>query len=139
MSLRGCREFIKYCPVLRATSDDQQIMFINHTLRQDTNHLPELNTNPTVIGPDGYVMTIHDLPPRNTKRWVTRRKAQVVYAVQAGLITLEDACERYSLTPEEFASWQTMIKKHGIAGLRVTHLTKYRKSDKAGFYDESEA
>jgi len=114
-------------------------MFINHILQQDTNHLSELNANPSVIGPDGYVMTIHDLPPRDTRRWVTRRKAQVVYAVQAGLITLKDACERYNLTPEEFASWQTMIKKHGLGGLRVTHLTKYRRSDKAQLYDDSEA
>jgi len=114
-------------------------MFINQALQQDTNLLSESRSNPTVIGPDGYAMTIHDLPSRDTKRWVTRRKAQVVYAVQAGLITLKNACERYSLTPEEFASWQTMIKKHGIGGLRVTRLTQYRKSDKAQLYDDSEA
>lgn len=114
-------------------------MFVNHTLRRDANYLSESNANPTVIGPDGYVMTIHDLPSRNTKRWVTRRKAQVVYAVQAGLIRLEDACERYSLTPEEFASWQTMIKKHGIGGLRITRLTQYRKSDKARLSNSPEA
>ena len=110
-------------------------MFINQTMLRDTNRSLELNPSQAVIGPDGYAMTIHDLPPQDTKRWVTRRKAQVVYAVQAGLITLKDACDRYSLTPEEFASWQTMIKKHGIGGLRVTRLTEYRRSDKAEIYD----
>ena len=28
-----------------------------------------------VIGPDGSPLTIADLPPANTKRWVIRRKA----------------------------------------------------------------
>ena len=28
-----------------------------------------------VIGPDGRVLTVADLPPRDTTRWVIRRKA----------------------------------------------------------------
>ena len=36
-----------------------------------------------------------DLPPPSTKRWVVRRKAAVVMAVRAGVITLEEACRRY--------------------------------------------
>ena len=35
-----------------------------------------------VIGPDGSPLTIADLPPKNTKRWVIRRKAEVVAAVR---------------------------------------------------------
>ena len=31
-----------------------------------------------VIGPDGSPLTLADLPPPNTKRWVIRRKAEVV-------------------------------------------------------------
>ena len=31
-----------------------------------------------VIGPDGSPLTIADLPPSGTKRWVIRRKAEVV-------------------------------------------------------------
>ena len=114
-------------------------MFVNRTMQRDASYPIELNANPTVIGPDGYVMTVHDLPPRDTKRWVTKRKAKVVYGVQAGLITLKDACDRYGLTPEEFASWQNLIKKHGIRGLRVTRLMQYRKFDKARLYDSPEA
>ena len=34
-----------------------------------------------VIGPDGSPLTIADLPPKNTRRWVIRRKAEVVAAV----------------------------------------------------------
>ncbi len=59
-----------------------------------------------VIGPDGSPLTLVDLPPPNTRRWVVRRKAQVVAAVRGGLLTLEEACERYMLTIEEFLVWQ---------------------------------
>ncbi len=51
-----------------------------------------------VIGPDGSLLKIADLPPTSTKRWVVRRKAEVVAAVRGGLISLEEACSRYTLT-----------------------------------------
>ncbi len=37
-----------------------------------------------VIGPDGSPLTVADLPPKDTKRWVIRRKAEVVAAVRGG-------------------------------------------------------
>jgi len=79
-----------------------------------------------VIGPDGTPLTIADLPPPGTGRWVIRRKAEVVAAVRGGLLSLEQACERYSLTQEEFQAWQKSIEKHGMAGLRTTRLQQYR-------------
>lgn len=79
-----------------------------------------------VIGPDGSPLTIADLPPTNTRRWVIRRKAEVVAAVRGGLLSLEEACERYKLTVEEFLSWQRSIDKHGLAGLRATRVQDYR-------------
>lgn len=79
-----------------------------------------------IIGPDGDELTIADLPPRDTKRWVSRRKATVVMAVEGGLITLADACMRYSLSIEEFLSWQRTVERFGIPGLRVTHSRQYR-------------
>lgn len=78
-----------------------------------------------VIGPNGSPLTLADLPPKNT-RWVARRKAEVVAAVRGGLLSLEDACERYSLTVDEFLAWQRTIDKHGLLGLRATHLKQYR-------------
>src|SRR5665213_1703458 len=80
-----------------------------------------------VIGPDGSPLTIADLPPRNTKRWVIRRKAEVVAAVCGGLLSLEEACARYTLTVEEFLSWQQSIDSHGLAGLRTTRIQQYRQ------------
>lgn len=66
------------------------------------------------------------LPPTSTKRWVIRRKAAVVSAVRSGLLTLEDACQRYTLSVEEFLSWQRLIERHGVRGLRATRLQDYR-------------
>ena len=79
-----------------------------------------------VIGPDGNPLTMADLPPPQTKRWVIRRKAAVVAAVCGGLLSMDEACHRYSLTVEEFLSWQRTINRFGVAGLRVTRLRSYR-------------
>ena len=82
-----------------------------------------------VIGPDGELMTLADLPPPETRRWVIRRKAKVVAAVRGGLISLEEACQRYRLSVEEFLGWQRMIERHGVPGLRVTRIQHYRAAD----------
>ena len=79
-----------------------------------------------VIGPEGTPLTIADLPSPDTKRWVIRRKAEVVAAVRGGLLSLEEACSRYMLTVDEFLSWQASIDKHGLAGLRTTRTQQYR-------------
>ena len=80
-----------------------------------------------VIGPYGSPMTVADLPSSETKRWVIRRKAEVVAAVRGGLLSLEEACSRYTLTVEEFLSWQYSIDRHGLAGLRTTRIQQYRQ------------
>jgi hypothetical protein len=79
-----------------------------------------------VMGPDGSPLTIADLPPVTTKRWVIRRKAEVVAAVRGGLLSLTDACARYRLTVDEFLSWQRSIERHGLPGLRATRVQDYR-------------
>jgi len=70
--------------------------------------------------------TAIELPPPDTKRWVTRRKAVIVNAVRTGAISLEEACQRYELSVEEFFAWQRAIDTHGVPGLRVTRLQIYR-------------
>ena len=79
-----------------------------------------------VIGPDGSPLTIADLPAPGTKRWVIRRKAEVVAAVRGGLISLDDALAKYRLTAEEFIAWQQAIDKWGMQGLRTTRIQSYR-------------
>ena len=75
---------------------------------------------------DEYSYRDFDLPPPDTKRWVTRRKAMIVNAVRAGVISLEGVCRRYELSVEEFLAWQRAIDTHGVPGLRVTRLQIYR-------------
>ena len=84
------------------------------------------NRSVVVLGIDGRRLRLEDLPPPGTRRWVIRRKAEVVAGVRAGLITLEEACARYTLTVEEFLSWQYSIDQHGLAGLRTTRIQQYR-------------
>lgn len=79
-----------------------------------------------IVGPTGELLTIADLPPSDTVRWVVRRKAEVVTAVRHGLLGLEEACERYNISREEFQSWERLIERHGIRGLRTTRLQDYR-------------
>src|SRR5229473_4251137 len=81
-----------------------------------------------VIGPDGSPLTIADLPAPGTKRWVIRRKAEVVAAVRGGLLSLEEACSRYALNSDEVLSWQHCIDRFGIAGLRTTRTQFYPRS-----------
>ena len=73
-----------------------------------------------------------ELPPPDIQRWTIRRKAAVVTAVADGVLTRDEACRRYQLTEEEFASWQQAFEAHGLAGLRSTRLQQYRGSAPRG-------
>jgi hypothetical protein len=77
--------------------------------------------------PLGAPMSMSDLPPPETKRWVSRRKAEVLAGIRLGLITMEEACERYMLSVEELLSWQHQLDNYGIRGLKVTKVQEYRK------------
>jgi len=84
-----------------------------------------------VIGPAGQPLTVENLPPKNTVRWVIRRKAEVVAAVRNGLIGMDEACERYRLSAEEFLNWERLVNAHGLRGLRVTRSQRYREAGPA--------
>ena len=75
-------------------------------------------------------VTFESLPPPDTERWVARRKAQVVAAVQAGLLTLDEALARYRLSLEEYAGWQRGLYRHGLRGLQITHLQLCKLADR---------
>ncbi len=71
--------------------------------------------------PDGTVMTRADLPPAQTSRWVASRKLAVVRGVMHGLISQDDALERYGLSDEEFQEWLTSLSEQGAEGLKATN------------------
>ena len=76
-------------------------------------------------GPDGRPAQIV-IPPAGTKRWIPQRKAEVVAAVRNGVLTLDQACERYALTAEEFVSWEEAIDHYGLHGLRMNEIQHHR-------------
>lgn len=80
-----------------------------------------------VIGPLGEPLGLSDLPSGGgTTRWVARRKAEVVAAVRGGLLTIEEALDRYDLTLEEYMFWDRALDRAGMPGLRITRTQHYR-------------
>ncbi|MGV1682375.1 DUF1153 domain-containing protein [Sphingopyxis sp. NJF-3] len=68
-----------------------------------------------------------DLPSSSTTYWVARRKAEVLAAIDGGLLGLEDACRKYRLSEEELDGWRRTLDRAGIPGLRVTKMRQYRR------------
>ncbi len=68
----------------------------------------------------GDIVTVADLPSKNTKRWVPNRKYIVVIAVKVGMISLEECLERYEMTEGELRNWENAFKKYGVRGLMST-------------------
>ena len=84
---------------------------------KDVKDVTENNNDKTanaqvVTPPKSAVVLPFQLPPITTRRWVARRKAEVVAAVHAGMLSALEACRRYRLSPEEFLEWE----RHYLAG-----------------------
>ena len=79
-------------------------------------------------GLDGSPLTITDLRAPGTKRWVIRRKAELIAAVRGGLPSIEEACSRYLLTVDELLSWQASLDQLGLAGLRTTRIQQFGRN-----------
>lgn len=90
-------------------------------------YLRKVNGPRSVTLPDGTIMTRADLPAADTRRWVASRKAAVVRAVSAGLISRDEALGLYALSEDEFFEWEIAVSRHGEAALRATALQKYRQ------------
>ncbi len=59
-----------------------------------------------------------------------RRKAAVVEAVRGCWIPIEEICEIYSISVDEFLAWERDLDRYGIHGLRTTRYQIYRDTDK---------
>jgi hypothetical protein len=66
------------------------------------------------------------LPPLPVLRWTAARKAAVLLALTARVITTAEACRRYGLSEEELAQWFAVFKRYGLPGLRTTRLQRLR-------------
>jgi hypothetical protein len=71
---------------------------------------PSRKTSPPAV-------TLADLPAAHDRHWSARKKAIVVAAVSGGLLTLQDAHERYELSTEEYISWTSLFDGPDYAGL----------------------
>lgn len=78
------------------------------------------------------MLSLESLPPPTTRRWVARRKAQVVAAVAAGLMTEGEACRTYRMTAEELAGWQRSLALAGVRGLLATKRIQPRWIGQSG-------
>ncbi|MEO0343479.1 MAG: DUF1153 domain-containing protein [Pseudomonadota bacterium] len=78
------------------------------------------NTPIAVRLPNGELLSLSDLPPRDTKRWVARRKLRIVQAILSGLVTREDMQNQYDISPEELEEWVLYGCHAGLDGLKVT-------------------
>jgi hypothetical protein len=71
------------------------------------------------------------LPPPGAMRWWPHRKAAVVAAVRGGVLSLNEAQERYALSIEEYLTWQHGIDLFGLAGLRMDGTQRRRARNRS--------
>lgn len=90
-------------------------------------YLKKVDGPRAVTLPDGTVLTRADLPPATTRRWVASRKAAVVRGVLYGLLSQQEALERYALSEEEFVTWVRAVSDHGEDALKATAVQRYRQ------------
>jgi hypothetical protein len=67
--------------------------------------------------------------PAPGQRWTARRKATVVAAVRGGRVSVEEICELYNLSIDEFLAWERDIERYGVPGLRTTRYQIYRSTE----------
>ncbi|MCA0961187.1 DUF1153 domain-containing protein [Salipiger bermudensis] len=89
-------------------------------------YLKKIKGPRAVTLPDGTIMTRADLPPAETCRWVASRKAAVVKAVTYGLLSENQAMERYGLSVEELGEWVRAVSNHGEEALKATLVQRFR-------------
>src|SRR3954468_11805966 len=65
-------------------------------------------------------------PSPRLKRWVAARKAEVLAAVDCGLLAVDEACARYGISLDEFLSWKRAVGRAGLRGLSVKRVQDHR-------------
>ena len=90
-------------------------------------YLKKIDGPRAVSLPNGQNMTRADLPPAETRRWVASRKAAIVRGVAVGLISKEEALERWRLSEAEFDEWRVAVETYGEAALKATQIQHYRQ------------
>jgi hypothetical protein len=90
---------------------------------------------PTVVDPRktnlGGLLTAHDLPKAGErKRWTRVYKAIIADAIKHGLMTSQEACDRYCMTVGELERWIELLETQGLRGLSASNLASGHTSAK---------
>ena len=80
--------------------------------------MQEVSTNPSSLGPRDSRSQCY--------RWVWSRKLALLNAISSGTLSIEDACNRHSLSMDELASWQALMQQFGPKGLYATRQFRRR-------------
>ena len=67
--------------------------------------------------------------PSPGQRWTVRRKAALIEAVRGGWFAIDEACQRYNLSVDEFLAWERDLDRYGVPGLRSTRYQIYRDTE----------
>lgn len=84
----------------------------------------------TIQDADGGTVGIDGFPPEGTTRWGFKKKTLVIRAVTAGMLTLQEALDRYHMTEREFRLWEKGLSEDGTAGLMLTKFQHRRRARK---------
>jgi hypothetical protein len=94
--------------------------------------VPEQYANSNEISADAPAVTAEQAnsggaPPPRPTRWIPQRKAEIVAAIRGGHMSFDEARERYTLSIEEYLSWQVGLELSGLPGLRVNRVQQNRR------------
>jgi hypothetical protein len=89
---------------------------------------PEIPDSPTN---DNWVDAFGPMPklPSPRQRWTVKRKAALIEAVRRGWVAIDEACQRYNLSLDEFVAWERDLDRYGVHGLRSTRYQIYRDTE----------
>lgn len=63
-------------------------------------------------------------------RWTHYRKERLLLGLREGALSLEEAIQRYALSPEELAEWRRRYDEAGADGLRVIYRRRRSNGSK---------
>lgn len=88
----------------------------------------------TVLDPQTFKpMQPRDLPEPGV-RWTCARKARVLLAIEAGLLTRMQARSRYALSEEELSVWEADYRRGGLERLKQRMFAADRAREKAALW-----
>ena len=85
---------------------------------------------PEILGSPANAAWVDASPMRELpspgQRWTVRRKAALIEAVRGGWLGIDEACQRYNLSVDDFVAWERDLNRYGVPGLRSTRYQIYR-------------